>query len=37
MGMEAAITPARSVAIVGCYQPLGSGFDYKEGCGRGLM
>jgi Trehalose utilisation len=30
MGMEAAITPTRSVDIVGTYQPLKSGFNYKE-------
>ncbi len=30
MGMEAAISPTRSVAIVGTYQPLESGFNYKE-------
>jgi len=29
MGMEAAITATRSVDIVGAYQPLDSGFDYK--------
>ncbi|MFN0074934.1 MAG: hypothetical protein ACKVY0_00515 [Prosthecobacter sp.] len=29
MGMEAAITPASSVDIVGSYQPLESGFNYK--------
>ncbi len=30
MGMESTITPARSVEIVGTYQPLESGFNYKE-------
>ena len=30
MGMEAAITPTRSVDIVGKYDPLESGFAYKE-------
>ena len=30
MGMEAAITPTRSVEIVGAYKPLKSGFNYKE-------
>jgi hypothetical protein len=30
LGMEAAITPASSVEIVGDYQPLESGFDYKK-------
>lgn len=30
MGMESAITPTRSVEIVGTYQPLESGFNYKE-------
>ena len=30
MGMEPAITPTRSVDIVGTYQPLESGFNYKE-------
>ena len=30
MGMETAITPTRSVEIVGTYKPLESGFDYKE-------
>ena len=30
MGMEAAITPTRSVAIVGTYAPLESGFDYQK-------
>ncbi len=30
LGMEAAITPTRSVEIVGEYQPLGSGFDYER-------
>lgn len=29
MGMESAITPTRSVDIVGTYQPLESGFDYQ--------
>ena len=29
MGMEAAISPTRSVEIVGAYKPLESGFDYK--------
>ena len=29
MGLEAAITPTRSVEIVGEYQPLETGFDYK--------
>ena len=30
MGMESAITAARSVDIVGTYKPLKSGFNYKE-------
>lgn len=30
MGMEAAISPTRSVEIVGKYKPLGSGFNYQE-------
>lgn len=30
MGMESAITATRSVDIVGDYQPLGSGFNYKQ-------
>ncbi len=30
MGLEAAITPTGSVEIVGDYQPLESGFDYKK-------
>ena len=30
MGLESAITPTRSVEIVGAYQPLESGFNYKE-------
>ena len=30
MGMEAAITPTRSVDYVGKYEPLASGFAYKE-------
>lgn len=30
MGMEASITPSRSVDIVGTYAPLESGFNYKE-------
>lgn len=30
MGMEAAITPTRSVEIVGSYKPIESGFDYKK-------
>jgi hypothetical protein len=30
IGMESAITPSRSVDIVGTYQPLESGFDYQE-------
>ena len=30
MGMESAISPARSVDIVGAYQPLESGFNYEE-------
>ncbi len=30
MGMETAITPTRSVEIVGTYAPLESGFAYKE-------
>jgi hypothetical protein len=30
MGVEAAITPERSVDIVGTYKPLESGFNYKE-------
>lgn len=30
MGMESAITPTRSVDIVGTYQPLDSGFDYGQ-------
>ena len=29
LGMESAITPTRSVAIVGTYQPLKSGFNYR--------
>ena len=29
MGMESAITPTRSVDIVGTYQPRDSGFNYK--------
>ena len=29
LGMEAAITPDRSVEIIGTYKPLESGFDYK--------
>ena len=29
MGLEAAITPTRSVEIVGEYKPLATGFDYK--------
>ena len=30
MGMEATISPTRSVDIVGTYKPLESGFNYKE-------
>ncbi len=30
MGMESAITPTRSVEIVGTYNPLESGFNYEE-------
>jgi hypothetical protein len=30
MGMESAITPTRSVEIVGSYKPLESGFNYEE-------
>ena len=30
MGMEATISPTRSVEIVGTYKPLKSGFNYKE-------
>jgi hypothetical protein len=30
MGMESAITPNRSVEIVGTYKPLESGFNYEE-------
>ncbi|MBL9170312.1 MAG: hypothetical protein JNN07_21430 [Verrucomicrobiales bacterium] len=30
MGLESAITPTRSVDIVGTYQPLDSGFNYKQ-------
>lgn len=30
MGMEASLTPTRSVDIVGTYKPLESGFNYKE-------
>ena len=30
MGMEATITPTRSVDLVGAYKPLKSGFNYKE-------
>lgn len=30
LGMEAAMTPTRSVEIVGDYRPLGSGFDYPK-------
>ncbi|MEI6234201.1 MAG: ThuA domain-containing protein [Planctomycetota bacterium] len=30
MGLESAITPTRSVEIVGTYKPLESGFNYKE-------
>ena len=30
MGMESAISPTRSVDIVGTYQPLDSGFNYKK-------
>jgi len=30
MGMESAISPSRSVDIVGTYEPLDSGFNYKE-------
>lgn len=30
MGMESAITPTRSVDIVGTYQPRDSGFNYQE-------
>ena len=30
MGMEAAITPTRSVEIVGEYKPLETGFNYKQ-------
>ena len=30
LGMESSINPTRSVDIVGSYQPLESGFDYKE-------
>ncbi len=30
MGMESAISASRSVEIVGTYQPLDSGFNYKE-------
>jgi hypothetical protein len=30
MGMEAAITPDRSVELVGTYEPLATGFDYKR-------
>ncbi len=30
MGLEAAITPTRSVDIIGEYKPLETGFDYKE-------
>ena len=29
MGMEASITPTRSVDIVGTYEPLESGFNYE--------
>jgi hypothetical protein len=34
MGLESVISTNRSVAIVGDYQPLGSGFDYP---GLGLV
>ena len=30
LGMESAITPTRSVEIVGTYKPLESGFNYQE-------
>lgn len=30
MGMESAITPTRSVEIVGEYKPLETGFDYEK-------
>ena len=30
MGLESAISPTRSVDIVGTYQPLDSGFNCKE-------
>ncbi len=30
LGMESAISPSRSVDIVGSYEPLDSGFDYAE-------
>jgi Trehalose utilisation len=30
MGMESAIRPTRSVDVVGTYQPLDSGFNYKQ-------
>jgi hypothetical protein len=30
MGMDASITPTRSVDLVGAYKPLESGFNYKE-------
>lgn len=30
MGMESAISPTRSVDLVGAYEPLESGFDYAE-------
>ena len=30
MGMESAITPTRSVDIVGTYQPRDSGFNYQK-------
>jgi len=30
MGMESAISPTRSVDIVGSYHPPGSGFDYRQ-------
>ena len=30
MGMEAAISPTRSVEIAGEYKSLGTGFNYKQ-------
>jgi hypothetical protein len=30
MGMETAITRDRSVELVGTYEPLATGFDYKR-------